>query len=302
MTSCLPSLAFDEVAAVAQRLGYPALEVAAWPAEPAHECAVAHVDVADLDPVKVLELLDARGVSISALSYYENNLHPDREERSRINAHLSQCIEAAAALGVPTVSTFVGRDPGLSVADNLKLAKVVFPPLSEHAAELGVKLAIENCPMEGWHIDGYPGNLAYCPELWEFLFAELDLYLNYDPSHLLWLGIDPVAVIEPYIDRIPHWQAKDVEIFPERRNRTGHFGKTIERVNQWDAGWWRYRVPGLGEVDWRRVIDRFYELGYRGPVSVEHEDPVWGGDEDRVIAGLQIAHRTLSNLLVPPSG
>jgi sugar phosphate isomerase/epimerase len=298
MTSCLPARSLDQVAEVAQQLGYNKLEVATWPSPAAHEYAVAHIDAAAPDPDKVWATLDAHGIGISALSYFENNLHPDPEERSRINAHLSRCVDAAAALGVPTVSTFIGRDPSLSVAENLKLATTVFPPLTAQAAERGVKIAIENCPMEGWHVDGYPGNLAYCPELWEFMFSELDLYLNYDPSHLLWLGIEAVEVIAPYIDRIPHWQAKDVEIFPDRRNRTGHFGKTIERINQWDAGWWRYRVPGLGEVDWRRVIDRFYELGYRGTVSVEHEDPVWGGDEDRVVTGLQIAQRTLSALLV----
>ena len=66
----------------------------------------------------------------------------------------------------------------------------VFPPLVDYAGERGVKLMIENCVMEGWHPDGYPGNLAYSPELWEWMFA-LGLYLNFDPSHLLWLGHRP---------------------------------------------------------------------------------------------------------------
>ena len=90
--------------------------------------------------------------------------------------------------------------------------------LVERAGEREVKLIIENCVMEGWHPDGYPGNLAYSPELWEWMFS-LGLYLNYDPSHLVWMGIDPVTALRPYVDRIPHAQAKDIELFPERRNR-----------------------------------------------------------------------------------
>jgi sugar phosphate isomerase/epimerase len=57
-------------------------------------------------------------------------------------------------------------------------------------------------------------------------------------------------------------------------------------------------APGLGEVDWSRLVDALYEGGFTGVFSVEHEDPVWGGDEDRVETGLRIAHRTLRPLLL----
>jgi sugar phosphate isomerase/epimerase len=128
----------------------------------------------------------------------------------------------------------------------------------------------------------------------------IGLYLNFDPSHLTWIGIDPVEAVRPYLDHIPHAQAKDVELFGDRRNRYGFFGKARERPddNPWDVGWWRYRVPGLGEVDWVRLVDAMYEGGFDGVLSVEHEDPVWGGTEDRVEVGLEIAYRTLRPLLV----
>jgi sugar phosphate isomerase/epimerase len=76
------------------------------------------------------------------------------------------------------------------------------------------------------------------------------------------------------------------------------FGRTRGRSDPWDAGWWRYRMPGLGQVDWRRLVDAMYEGGFGGVLSVEHEDPVWGGSEDNVKAGLEVAHRTLRPLLV----
>ena len=210
---------------------------------------------------------------------------------------MHRCIDAAARLGCPTVGTFVGRHPGRSVADNLRDAEEVFAPLVDHAGEAGVKLIIENCVMEGWHPDGYPGNLAYSPELWEWMFS-IGLYLNYDPSHLLWMGIDPVEAVRPYVDRIPHAQAKDIELDPAARNRFGWPGRAVQRDDPWDVGWWRYRVPGRGQVDWNRLVDALYEGGFDGVLSVEHEDPMWGGTEEKVEIGLRIAHATLRPLLV----
>jgi sugar phosphate isomerase/epimerase len=212
--------------------------------------------------------------------------------------HLRACIDASAALGAPPVGTFIGRDAARSVAENLREAERVFPPLVDYAGERGVTLMIENCVMEGWHPDGHPGNLAYSPELWEWMFG-LGLKLNFDPSHLLWLGIDPVAALRPYVANVAHAHAKDAETFPEQRNRYGFFGRVSTRESDpWDMGWWRYRIPGLGEVDFRRYVDALYEGGFDGVLSVEHEDPVWGGSPERVEQGLQIAQRTLRDLVV----
>jgi sugar phosphate isomerase/epimerase len=300
LTACLPQRTLPEIVTWAAEQGFEALEVAAWPALGDRPFTATHLDVDGFgagDAERVAVLFDQHGLQLSSLAYYDNNLHPDPDERAAVNAHVAACIDAAALLGVPTVGTFVGRDPNLSVAQNLKAAEKLFAPLVDRAGERGVKIVIENCVMEGWHPDGYPGNLAYSPELWEWMF-DLGLYLNYDPSHLVWMGIDPVEALRPYVDRVAHAQAKDIELFPERRNRYGWPGKAVVREDPWDVGWWRYRVPGLGQVDWRRVVDTLYEGGFDGVLSVEHEDPVWGGTEDRVHTGLQVAHRTLRPLIV----
>ncbi|MGH9233290.1 MAG: sugar phosphate isomerase/epimerase family protein [Acidimicrobiales bacterium] len=297
LTACLPKRPLEEIAAWASAHGYQALEVAAWPALGDRPFTATHVDVADLDAEAVLATFERHGLTLSSLAYYDNNLHPDPDERRAVHDHVLACIDAAAALGCPTVGTFVGRHPGRTVRDNLADAEEAFKPLVDRAGERGVKLIVENCVMEGWHPDGYPGNLAYSPELWEWMF-DLGLYLNFDPSHLVWIGIDPVAAVRPYVDRIPHAQAKDVELFASERNRYGVFGKAVVRDDPWDVGWWRYRVPGLGQVDWVRLVDALYEGGFDGVLSVEHEDPVWGGSEERVEAGLEVAHRTLRPLIV----
>jgi sugar phosphate isomerase/epimerase len=300
ITACLPGMSLEQIATWASAHGYEALEVAAWPSLGNRPFTATHLAVEDFSGARVeavQRLLEQHKLVISSIAYYDNNLHPDRAERAAVHTHVRRCVDAAAALGVPTVGTFIGRDPTRSVTDNLRDAEQIFRPLVDYAGERNVKIIIENCVMEGWHPDGYPGNLAYSPELWEWMF-ELGLYLNYDPSHLLWLGIDPVTALRPYVSRIPHAQAKDIELFPELRNRYGFFGKTRARKNEWDLGWWRYRVPGLGAVDWRRVVDALYEGGFDGVLSVEHEDPVWGGTEDKVKTGLEIAHRTLRPLVV----
>jgi sugar phosphate isomerase/epimerase len=302
LTACLPWLSLDEVAAWAAQTGYETLEVAAWPTGSTHIHHAAHINVAGFsagDAERVQEMLHQHDLTISAVTYCDNNLHGDDEERDRIHRHLRACVDAAAALGVPYVGTFIGRDVTRSVADNLKLAEHRLPPLVEYAAERDVRLLAENCPMEGWHPDGSPGNLAYSPELWDWM-SGLGVHLTYDPSHLPWLGINPIDALEHALDRgmVAHVQAKDIEIDERARTRHGIFGKTVERTSPEDVGWWRYRVPGRGLLDWNRLIDTLYNAGYDGAIAVEHEDPVWGGTLDKTKHGLQIAARTLRPLII----
>jgi sugar phosphate isomerase/epimerase len=303
LTACMPERGLEEVAGWAGANGYEALELAAWPSLGDRPFTASHVHAdAEHGPAaeaeRVRGILDAQGLVVSALAYYDNNLAPDPGEREAFHTHLMRCIDVAAELGGVPVGTFVGRDPGRSVADNLREAERVFPPLVEHARDRGVRLMIENCVMEGWHPDGYPGNLAYSPELWEWMF-ELGLDLNFDPSHLLWLGIDPVEALRPYVDRVAHAHAKDAETFRAERNRFGFFGRVSTRTDDpWDMGWWRYRLPGLGEVDFRRYVDALYEGGFTGVLSVEHEDPVWGGTPELIEAGLRIARDNLRGMVV----
>lgn len=295
LTACLPNLSLEQIADWAVQEGFESLEVAAWPDLGARPFIATHINAESTDQqylAQVKAIFTQRNLTLSSLAFYDNNLHPDQKSRDAINAHVIKCIDTAAALGVDTVGTFVGRDWNKPVRENLAMAKEVFAPLVKHADSKGVKIIIENCVMEGWHPDGYPGNLAYSPELWEWMF-DLGLYLNYDPSHLVWMGIDPIAAIKPYLDRIPHAQAKDIQVDTTKRNFYGYPGKSVIRENPWDVGWWRYRVPGLGDVDWRRLIDVMYEGGFNGTLSVEHEDPQWGGTEEKIKVGLQIAYKTL---------
>ncbi|MHB1929797.1 MAG: sugar phosphate isomerase/epimerase family protein [Acidimicrobiales bacterium] len=299
LTASQPQVELASIVAWAAAHGFDALEVATWPPGVNRPFEATHIDVTRLDAAgadAVRRLFADHHVELSALAYYDNNLHPDPDVRGRVHAHVRACIDAAQLLGVGMVGTFVGRDTTMTVADNLRMAEKVFPALVAYAGERGVKLMIENCPMEGWHPDGYPGNLAYSLELWDWMFG-LGLYLNYDPSHLVFLGIDPMAALRAAGGRVIHAQAKDVELLPDGRNRVGVWGNAIERSNPWDQRWYRYRAPGLGAVDWTAVVDGLYQIGFDGVLSVEHEDPVWGGSAGKVRQGLMIGHGTLRRLI-----
>lgn len=81
--------------------------------------------------------------------------------------------------------------------------------------------------------------------------------------------------------------AKDTEINTDRLKRVGFLT---------GYSWWRYRLPGLGALDWTRFISELQEAGYDGEISIEHEDPVWGGDLQKTKEGILIAKRFLEQV------
>jgi sugar phosphate isomerase/epimerase len=296
LTAAFPELTLDEVAAWAAGAGYEALEIACWPSaggERRRYAGVSHVDVEALEPERVLDTIGRHGLEISALAYYPNNLHPDPAEREAANAHLRRVVEAAQALGVGVVGTFVGRDRAKNVPESIEDFRTVWPALVEHAAERDVRIAIENCPMIFSH-DEWPGgtNLASTPAIWDELFAIVDsphFGLNLDPSHLVWLLIDYERVVREYASKLFHVHAKDLEIDRDGLYRHGTVSLGM--------GWQVPRLPGLGEVRWDRFVAALYRAGYDGVVSVEHEDRSFEGDEELVKRGFLIARDTLRPLL-----
>ncbi|HSR17080.1 MAG TPA: hypothetical protein VLM39_03215, partial [Ignavibacteriaceae bacterium] len=77
----------------------------------------------------------------------------------------------------------------------------------------------------------------------------------------------------------------------------GIFGQQVS-ANPWKSGWWRYRMPGLGEIDWQKFVSALQENGNNYVMSIEHEDPVWQGSEDKVKKGLQLGLKHLSQFIV----
>jgi sugar phosphate isomerase/epimerase len=301
LTAAFPDLPLEEVAAWSAANGFEMLEVACWPAsggERRRYAGVSHIDVDSFDPGAVRDMLDRHGLEISSLAYYPNNLHPDDTHRLEVNGHLRRVIDAAARLGVPTVGTFAGNDKDRPPPDNLERFRAIWPELVVYAADRGVNVAIENCPMI-FSYDEWPGgtNLAWSPAVWEQMFEAIpaaNFGLNLDPSHLVWLQIDYERAVYDFADRIFHVHAKDLEIRREGLYRHGTLSSGI--------GWQVPRLPGLGEVRWPRFLSALYAVGYDGVVSVEHEDRRFEGDEHLVKQGFLLARNVLSPLIVKPEG
>jgi sugar phosphate isomerase/epimerase len=294
LTACLPGENLKDIVSWAAKNGFSSLEVACWPSGEGRERLYAgthHIDVEKLDSRKaaaIRRLFEENGLSISALAYYPNNLDPDLNRRKFYHGHLKKTIEAAALLGVGLVGTFAGRVPELTVEENLDLFEQVFPPLVEHARGCGVGLMLENCPMMYTWPSGT--NLAFSPDIWHRIFrtaAGKNLGLNYDPSHLLWQSIDYINPVFRFAGKIFHVHAKDAEILPHRLSECGIYGH----------GWWRYRLPGLGFINWNAFISALNETGYQGVVSIEHEDPVWEGTPEKVKKGLLMARSHLERFI-----
>jgi sugar phosphate isomerase/epimerase len=293
LTACMGDRRLEEIVPWAAAHEFDALELAAWP-DALRSHTAAHLDVTDAESVDATgELLGTHGVQASALAFYANQLDHRAEVRAAHHEHLHRCIDAASALGIPAVGTFIGRNPARSVAESLREAEEIFPRLSEYAGERGVTLMIENCVMAEWDPDHQVGNLAHTPELWEWM-SGLGLGLNFDPSHLVWQGIDATVALRGALPFVRHVHAKDIEVFPDRRNLTG-WGPSL--LNGGEPHWWRFRMPGMGAVDWSAVLGVLHEARYDGTVSIEHEDPVWDGSPDRVEAGLKFGRATLARQL-----
>jgi sugar phosphate isomerase/epimerase len=292
LTAAFPDLTLEEVARWASSEGFEMLEVACWPSsggERRRYAGVSHIDVESLDAEVVGGIFESAGLEISALAYYPNNLDPDPEAREAANAHLRKVVDAAQALGVGIVGTFVGRDKRRTLSENLAEFRTVWPPLVEYAGERGVTIAIENCPMI-FSDDEWPGgnNLAYAPAIWDEIFSVIpseNFGLNLDPSHLVWLMIDYERVVRDYGSRIVHVHAKDLEIDRDGLYRHGTFSAGI--------GWQVPRLPGLGEVRWDRYLAALYAVGYDHVVSIEHEDRTFEGTEELVKRGFLIARDVL---------
>jgi len=226
-------------------------------------------------------MLDEHGITVSAVALYKAGPAP-RDERLRdYERHIRLC----GALGVDVLTALAGADPARSMDENLDEWAALFGEVAGRAEDAGVKIAFENWPGLRGHLPPIGTvNIAFTPEVWEQMFARVDsdhLGLEFDPSHLVWQFIDWAEQLKKFGERVFHVHAKDTEIFQEKLSSGGFFS----------GGWWRYRIPGYGLVDWRKFTSILKEIGYEGGICIEHEDPVFSGE--RRAEGLRKGYEVL---------
>lgn len=231
------------------------------------------------------------GFTISALSSHGNPLHPDRDI-ARANQEVSRkTIRLAEKLDVPVVVDFSGcpGDSDKSKYPNWvtcpwppeyldllewQWEKKTIPYWTRHAqfaADHGVRVAIEM----------HPGFVVYSPETLLKLRAACgnNIGANYDPSHMFWQSIDPIAAIRVLGDAIFHVHAKDTQIYEANLPRTGVLD--TKRYTDERNRTWIFRTVGYGHAYqwWTEFVSTLRMFGYDYVVSIEHEDSLMSPEE-----------------------
>jgi sugar phosphate isomerase/epimerase len=267
--------------------------------------------VVPLDEKSFDAVLSSGKISFSAFIYCRNFLSGNAEEAENHKSNLRQRIRLAKKFGIKKVICTTGvkeasfsldRPEGFQPEASIDASAEFIRGFIDEAEKNNVNICFENCPTMG--------NIAISPYIWDMLFEKIDskrVGLVYDPSHLVWQFIEPYDIITRYRERIFHVHGKDCELDLQSLGRTGilhHISLEKESANFPHGNrknlWWRYRLPGLGDLDWSKIVSRFYEIGYAGTISIEHEDPVWSGSEEKVKTGLMMAKKHIAQYLACP--
>ena len=251
------------------------------------------------------KVLADNGTSISALSCHGNALHPDKDRAKHDHEVSRNTILLAEKLGVPVVVDFSGcpgDSPDAKAPNwvtcpwppdyldvlNWQWNEVVAPYWTKHAKfaqDHGVKIAVEM----------HPGFVAYSPETLLRLreIAGPAVGCNYDPSHMFWQNIDPIAAIRVLEGCIFHVHAKDTQLYSTNLPRTGVLDTkpyTDERNRAWIFRTCGY---GHGEEWWKEFVSTLRLTGYDYVLSIEHEDSLLSPEE-----GLRKAAAFLNNVII----
>jgi sugar phosphate isomerase/epimerase len=249
-----PDVAIEEWLEFARQIGCPHIELSAalHPTESDVPAA------ALLDPVantldlrrpfnaeraaRVRRAMQATGVGLSDLGYFDNMLAPDDSVRQKKHELMLRVFDAAVLLGTDAVTGFVGRNPLLEMDANLVMFEHVFVPLLREAKARGLTFRVEQCPMPGWNItDKWHNNIAYAPGPWIALHRICERHgvgdqfrIHYDPSHAILMGQDSRSVFQYLKDSgynflISGFHVKGQVINSRGISAWGYGGQTMQR-------------------------------------------------------------------------
>ena len=121
-------------------------------------------------------------------------------------------------------------------------------------------------------------NLASNPAFWRKMFAAIEsdnFGLNYDPSHMVLQRMDYLKPIYNFKDKLFHFHIKDVKFYQEKYDEVGLFAPPLE--------YHAPKLPGLGDIEWGKVIAALNDVQYKGDVIIEVEDRAYEDTlEDRL--------------------
>lgn len=255
----------------------------------AKESGFTHLDLGWATPEDI-QAVRANGLDLGScdLLDFPNLLSTDPATRQSLREKNLAYIKETAAAGCRIFFTvIVPGDPTRSRADNYRDALDGYAPICQAVADAGAVLAIEGAPGRAPHF----ANLCTTPETVRAFLRDIAMPgvvgLNYDPSHLIRLGVDPVYFLTEFGAHVFHAHAKDCVPL---RGGAYEYGTlqppAFVTPRRWTQLAFRYVLPGKGPTPWRDVFQELQAHGYRGGVSVELEDDDVHGDESRERQGL----------------
>ncbi|WP_323009922.1 sugar phosphate isomerase/epimerase [Paracoccus sp. (in: a-proteobacteria)] len=282
VTDSLGAMSFDEVLDNAVRLGVSGLEVntGGWSTAPHFDLGAMKSDAGARK--RFLDAFADRGLELIALNANGNPLHPTQPEQAEC---LKDTIRIAGDMGIKTVVTMSGLPAGQEGDLMPNWVVSSWPPETQQIlryqwqdklipfwgeiAELAKASGVERIALE-MHGNQCVYNV---PSLLKLRAAVGPVIgANLDPSHLFWMGADPLAAAEALGDAIYHVHAKDTFLNPPKQA----VGSLLENGSLMDipARSWSYITLGFGHGEewWRQFCYRLKMAGYDGWLSIEHED------------------------------
>ncbi len=238
------------------------------------------------------QIIDA-GLRIGSVDLLEWELmiSADKAKRADAVAKNADYIKACAAYGV--VNHFLVMLP-----ENKDLPRSEnFGYMVDSFNQLAPALEASNALIV---IEGWPGPGALCctPEGYRAFFKECpspSMGVNYDPSHLIRMGIDPLRFLNEFVGRVYHVHGKDTELFADNRYEFGHEQPpTFAKEMGFGSMAWRYTIPGHGIASWTQIFSILKAAHYAGCVSIELEDMNFNGTESSEKQGILLGAQFLS--------
>ena len=292
LTNLYAGISLDEALAKFKALGIESVEIGCggYPGKAHCDPDVLLADEKAFD--EFVATFKKYDIEICALSTHGNAVHPDKEIAAQFDHDFRAAVLLAEKLGIDTVITFSGCPGGSPEDKTPNWATCAWPddflrvldyqwnevliPYWKEAAAFARAHGVTRIAFEM-----HPGFCVYNPETLLRLRAAVgeEIGANFDPSHLIWQGIDPVAAIRELAGAIYHFHAKDTKVDKYNTAKFGvldtkHYSDEIHRS-------WIFRAVGYGNgLDyWRDMISNLRLVGYDRVLSIEHEDSLMTIDE-----------------------
>ena len=292
LTNMLGSWPFEKALELFTSLGIEMVEIGAggYPGKQHADPAVLLHNETELQKYK--DLLKKYNVEISAISCHGNPVHPNKAIAKNFDTEMRQAVLLAEKLGVHQINTFSGCPGDCPTSENPNWVTCPWPNefgdilnyqwndvLLPYWAEFVQFAADHGVDKIGFEL--HPGFCVYNTESMLRIRREIGpaLGANLDPSHLIWQGMEPVAVIRALGDAIFHFHAKDTKV--DKYNTavngvldTKPYSDEIHRS-------WVFRSVGYGndELYWKDIISNLRMVGYDHAISIEHEDSIMSQKE-----------------------